>query len=125
MNTRIPTRCKTVFLTPFPVKGKILFTVGDVKQSIYRFRLAQPEIFLEKYESYRHASAALPGQARKILLTCNFRSRPEVLEATNFIFRNILSREMGEMEYGEAEKLNAGATYYAPRAGAERRSCIW
>lgn len=100
-------------------KGENLFTVGDVKQSIYRFRLAQPEIFLEKYESYRHASTALPGQARKILLTCNFRSRPEVLEATNFIFRNILSREMGEMEYGEAEKLNAGATYYAP--APERR----
>ncbi len=100
-------------------KGENLFTVGDVKQSIYRFRLAQPEIFLEKYESYRHASAALPGQARKILLTCNFRSRPEVLEATNFIFRNILSREMGEMEYGEAEKLNAGATYYAPAPDRE------
>ena len=57
-------------------KGKNLFTVGDVKQSIYRFRLAQPEIFLEKYQSYRHAADAAPGEARKILLKRNFRSRP-------------------------------------------------
>lgn len=100
-------------------KGENLFTVGDVKQSIYRFRLAQPEIFLEKYERYRLAGDALCGQARKILLTRNFRSRPEVLEATNFIFRNILSRQMGEMEYGPAEQLNAGATYYTPAPDRE------
>ena len=92
-------------------KGENLFTVGDVKQSIYRFRLAQPEIFLEKYQSYRHADAAAPGQARKILLTRNFRSRPEVLEATNFIFRHILSRQMGEMDYGPEEQLYPGARF--------------
>lgn len=92
-------------------RGENLFTVGDVKQSIYRFRLAQPEIFLEKYQSYRHADAAAPGQARKILLTRNFRSRPEVLEATNFIFRHILSRQMGEMDYGPEEQLYPGARF--------------
>ena len=92
-------------------KGENLFTVGDVKQSIYRFRLAQPEIFLEKYRLYRHAAAAASGQARKILLTRNFRSRPEVLEATNFVFRNILSRQMGEMDYGVEEQLYAGAAF--------------
>ena len=92
-------------------KGENLFTVGDVKQSIYRFRLAQPEIFLEKYRLYRHAEAAASGQARKILLTRNFRSRPEVLEATNFVFRNILSRQMGEMDYGAEEQLYAGAAF--------------
>ena len=91
--------------------GENLFTVGDVKQSIYRFRLAQPEIFLEKYRSYSHAESAAPGQARKILLTRNFRSRPEVLEATNFIFRNILSRGMGEMDYGPEEQLYPGARF--------------
>ena len=94
-------------------KGGNLFTVGDVKQSIYRFRLAQPEIFLEKYQSYCHADAAAPGQARKILLTRNFRSRPEVLEATNFIFRHILSRQMGEMDYGPEEQLYPGARFTA------------
>lgn len=92
--------------------GENLFTVGDVKQSIYRFRLAQPEIFLQKYESYRDADAAATGEARKILLTRNFRSRREVLEATNFVFRNILSKQMGEMEYGEREQLYTGADYY-------------
>ena len=92
-------------------KGENLFTVGDVKQSIYRFRLAQPEIFLEKYRLYRHAAAAASGQARKILLTRNFRSRPEVLEATNFVFRNILSQQMGEMDYGVEEQLYAGAAF--------------
>lgn len=92
-------------------KGENLFTVGDVKQSIYRFRLAQPEIFLEKYRLYRHAEAAASGQARKILLTRNFRSRPEVLEATNFVFRNILSQQMGEMDYGVEEQLYAGAAF--------------
>ena len=94
-------------------KGGNLFTVGDVKQSIYRFRLAQPEIFLEKYQSYCHADTAAPGQARKILLTRNFRSRPEVLEATNFIFRHILSRQMGEMDYGPEEQLYPGARFTA------------
>ena len=78
-------------------KGENLFTVGDVKQSIYRL--------------YRHAEAAASGQARKILLTRNFRSRPEVLEATNFVFRNILSRQMGEMDYGAEEQLYAGAAF--------------
>ncbi|MFR5994600.1 MAG: UvrD-helicase domain-containing protein [Oscillospiraceae bacterium] len=94
-------------------KGGNLFTVGDVKQSIYRFRLAQPEIFLEKYQSYCHADTAAPGQARKILLTRNFRSRPEVLEATNFIFRHILSQQMGEMDYGPEEQLYPGARFTA------------
>ncbi len=100
-------------------KGENLFTVGDVKQSIYRFRLAQPEIFLEKYLRYCHADSAAPGQARKILLKRNFRSRPEVLEATNFIFRNILSRQMGEMEYGPEEQLYPGADSYLPAPGRE------
>lgn len=75
--------------------GRNLFTVGDVKQSIYRFRLADPGIFLEKYLAYRNARQAEEGQPRRVLLSQNFRSRQEILQATNFVFRNIMSREMG------------------------------
>ena len=97
-------------------EGKNLFTVGDVKQSIYRFRLADPGIFLRKYETYRPAGEAEDGEPRKILLSRNFRSREEVLSAANFIFQNILSKRMGGMDYGEGEKLYYGAAeQYPPR----------
>ena len=92
-----------------------LFVVGDVKQSIYRFRLADPTIFLAKYLEYLPAAEANDGESRKVLLSCNFRSRETVLHSTNFIFRNIMSRRMGEMDYGDDEQLNFGATYYQPR----------
>jgi len=95
--------------------GQNLFCVGDVKQSIYRFRLADPTIFLERYDQYPFHEDAKEGEARKILLSKNFRSRQQILDATNFIFNNILSREMGEMEYGEDEALHFGAAYYPPR----------
>ena len=91
------------------------FMVGDMKQSIYRFRLADPAIFLEKYLTYLPVEAAGEGEARKVLLSKNFRSRQTVLDSTNFIFRNIMSRRMGEMDYGEDEQLNFGAAYYQPR----------
>lgn len=97
-----------------------LFAVGDVKQSIYRFRLADPTIFLEKYLSYRPAAEAEEGQPRKVLLSRNFRSRREVLDGTNFVFRAIMSREMGEMDYGDDEQLYFGAeAAYPPRPGME------
>ncbi len=92
-------------------EGKNLFTVGDVKQSIYRFRLADPGIFLDHYEKYPAAAEAEEGQSGKLVLSRNFRSRSEVLEATNFVFRGILSREMGELEYGDDEALHLGAAY--------------
>ena len=95
--------------------GRNLFTVGDVKQSIYRFRLADPTIFLEKYERFKSWEEAEAGEERKILLSRNFRSRQEVLDAANFIFANILSVEMGEMDYGEDEALHFGASYYPER----------
>ena len=94
---------------------KNLFTVGDVKQSIYRFRLADPTIFLEKYLRFRHASDVSEGEPRKILLSQNFRSRQSVLDASNFVFRAIMSKEMGEMDYGEEEQLNFGAAYLPER----------
>ena len=91
-----------------------LFTVGDVKQSIYRFRLADPTIFLEKYNAYVPAAEAAEGQPRKVLLSKNFRSRPSVLDGCNAIFRSIMSRRMGEMNYGPQERLYFGAEYYPP-----------
>ena len=96
-----------------------LFVVGDVKQSIYRFRLADPTIFLKKYVTYTPAEDADDGQPRKVLLSQNFRSRQAVLDATNFIFNNIMSRDMGEMEYGRDEQLYFGAAYYQPRTDAD------
>ena len=92
-----------------------LFTVGDVKQSIYRFRLADPTIFLRKYNAYVSAAEAEDGQPRKVLLSQNFRSRQSVLDGCNAVFRSIMSRRMGEIDYGPAEQLNFGATYYPPR----------
>ena len=86
-----------------------LFTVGDVKQSIYRFRLADPTIFLGKYQSFRDAGEAKEGEDRRILLSKNFRSRREVLDAANFVFSQIMSPEMGEMAYGAEERLYQGA----------------
>ncbi len=93
-------------------EGKNLFCVGDVKQSIYRFRLADPGIFLKKYKSYPDASAAKEGEPRRIILSRNYRSRREVLAATNFIFRNIFSEDFGELAYGEEEELRLGRTDY-------------
>ena len=95
---------------------KNLFVVGDVKQSIYRFRLADPTIFLKKYGAFTPYEQAKDGQERKILLSRNFRSRREILDAANFVFTNILSPEMGEMSYGPEEALHFGAEYYPPRS---------
>lgn len=95
--------------------GQNIFTVGDVKQSIYRFRLADPTIFLGKYNRFKSYEEALDGEERKILLSKNFRSRREILDAANFVFENILSVEMGEMAYGGDEALHFGAEYYPER----------
>ena len=95
--------------------GQNIFTVGDVKQSIYRFRLADPTIFLGKYQRFKSWEEAEDGEERKILLSKNFRSRKEILDAANFVFENILSPEMGEMEYGDDKALHFGAEYYPER----------
>ena len=94
--------------------GGNLFMVGDVKQSIYRFRLAEPEIFLEKYNRFPLTEEAAAGEGRKILLSDNFRSRPEVLDAVNFIFRAVITRAAGELDYTDAEVLRPGRTDLAP-----------
>ena len=96
-------------------QGKNLFTVGDVKQSIYRFRLADPTIFLRKYAAFKPHTQAGDGEDRRISLSQNFRSRREVLDAANFVFENILSSEMGGLDYDEEAALHFGAAYYPPR----------
>lgn len=89
------------------------FMVGDVKQSIYQFRLADPGIFLDKYNRFADAETALPGQDRKILLSSNFRSAGSVISAVNDVFTHCMSPEVGGLTYGEAEKLNEGIPHSA------------
>lgn len=86
------------------------FMVGDVKQSIYKFRLARPEIFMEKYNTY---DASVDAQERmRIDLSKNFRSRQEVTDATNFVCGQIMRESVGNVDYDEKAVLNLGATYY-------------
>ena len=125
-------------------RGNNIFMVGDIKQSIYRFRQARPELFLEKYRNYskieevensnnakgeekneniKHELEEMTqkGQMmqketskmrhRKIQLFKNFRSRAEVLEITNWVFEQIMSEKLGDVEYNEEEFLNLGADY--------------
>ena len=84
------------------------FMVGDVKQSIYQFRLADPGIFLEKYKTFVSAEEANPGQGRKVLLSSNFRSGGAVLAAVNDVFETCMSPAVGGLDYGEAEALREG-----------------
>lgn len=83
------------------------FMVGDVKQSIYKFRLARPELFLEKHEAYGQAG----NHAMRIDLHQNFRSRREVLDSVNAVFARIMGREMGGIAYDENAALHLGASY--------------
>ena len=79
-----------------------IFMVGDVKQCIYKFRQAKPEMFLEKYNTY---------EENKIQLFANFRSRKNILDLTNTIFENIMSKDFGSIEYNKNEFLNVGVPY--------------
>ncbi|MRH44176.1 helicase-exonuclease AddAB subunit AddA [Aquibacillus halophilus] len=85
-----------------------MFMVGDVKQSIYRFRHAEPSLFLEKYKRF----ADHDHPAKRIDLARNFRSRDQVLSATNYIFRQLLNEEVGEMEYEKDAELIYSNTIY-------------
>ncbi len=84
-----------------------IFMVGDVKQSIYRFRLARPELFMEKYDTYSIEESA----TQRIDLHKNFRSRKEVLECTNDIFYRIMDRDLGNVVYDAKAALYPGAVY--------------
>ena len=88
-------------------RGNNIFMVGDVKQSIYKFRQARPELFLDKYRNYGEQS----DLGKKIQLFENFRSRKNILDITNLVFEDIMSKELGDIEYDEKEFLNQGAKY--------------
>ncbi|CAK6471404.1 ATP-dependent helicase/nuclease subunit A [Peribacillus frigoritolerans] len=85
-----------------------LFMVGDVKQSIYRFRLAEPNLFLGKYTRFTHDGV---DSGLKIDLNRNFRSRKEVLDGTNFLFQQLMGITVGEIDYDEDAQLKKGAPY--------------
>ena len=87
-------------------RGNNIFMVGDVKQSIYKFRQAKPELFLQKYNTYDN---------NKIQLFANFRSRKNILDLSNVIFENIMSEEFGSIDYNENEFLNVGQEYIATK----------
>lgn len=84
-----------------------IFMVGDVKQSIYRFRLSRPELFMEKYDSYTETDS----ENQKVDLHRNFRSRKEVLDSTNFLFRQIMTKAFGGIAYDDKAALYSGADY--------------
>lgn len=84
-----------------------VFLVGDVKQSIYKFRMARPELFMNKYENYCKGEGGIA-----IDLSDNFRSRREVTDSVNEVFFEIMHKEFGGIEYDDSAKLNYGANYY-------------
>lgn len=101
-------------------KGKYnVFMVGDVKQSIYRFRLSRPELFMEKYDTYSLDTS----ETQRIDLHKNFRSRAEVLDSTNFIFEQIMKKDLGGITYDEKVALYVGASY-EPKPGNETEILI-
>lgn len=84
---------------------KNCFMVGDVKQSIYQFRQADPSIFLKKYDTYADAHSAKPGEGRRVLLSHNFRSGDDILAAANAVFETCMRPELGGVYYDESVKL--------------------
>ena len=88
-----------------------MFMVGDVKQSIYRFRQADPKLFIRKYDNYKED---LQSDNCKIILDKNFRSRKEIIESVNYIFDFIMHREVGGIDYKNGNQLTLGADYEEP-----------
>ena len=91
--------------------GNNLFMVGDVKQSIYKFRQARPELFISKYETYKLKEQKEEEDDLKIKLFKNFRSRGNVLDITNLVFESIMGKDLGDIDYNKEEYLNLGADY--------------
>lgn len=97
--------------------GHNIFMVGDVKQSIYRFREARPDLFLNKYEMYKPANGTEKElkDDTKILLYKNFRSRENVVDFVNTVFQSIMSKALGEIDYTKNEYLNFAASFDEPK----------
>ena len=98
-----------LILTSVSKNKSNIFMVGDMKQSIYKFRNTAPELFLNKVKSFTDDGTE---NGKKIYLSENFRSRKNILDFTNLVFEQTMSQETGEILYAEKEKLNNGATYY-------------
>ena len=96
-----------------------MFMVGDVKQSIYRFRNAKPKLFLDKFDTYEENFNA---DNCKIVLDQNFRSRKEVIDSVNFLFEHIMSKELGGIEYRDGNGLTLGAEYEDVPKGQDNRT---
>ena len=101
-------RVQDEIFTAVSDEGRRLFLVGDVKQSIYRFRLADPAIFNEKYHRYAEPDSG----AARVLLRENFRSRREILDAANAVFSLCMSETLGDVDYNDEAALVHGASYY-------------
>lgn len=95
-------------VSKIPLGGSNMFMVGDVKQGIYRFRLARPELFMEKHDLYIKEEVA---DSERIDLHKNFRSRGNVIKTVNFMFSQLMRKEFGNIEYDETEALFLGADY--------------
>ncbi len=91
---------------------KNIFSVGDAKQSIYRFRHARPEIFIKNKEKLNIYEKEKNNYPAKIILDKNFRSRTEILEAVNFVFSRLMSKESSGIDYNDEESLKFAADYY-------------
>lgn len=103
-----------------------VFMVGDVKQSIYAFRMACPDLFVEKYDAYEKDDEE-NKENRRIVLGENFRSRNEILDFTNLIFSQIMTKEVGAIAYDENNRLNFAAAAYAKHPlpnGAQTEVCF-
>ncbi|MCQ2454703.1 MAG: helicase-exonuclease AddAB subunit AddA [Clostridia bacterium] len=92
-------------------KSRKLFVVGDIKQSIYRFRGSNLNNFLSKKKTYVPVENTSDEDKKKIILADNFRSRKGICDFVNFVFSKIMTEKTGEIEYGKEEKLNASSTY--------------
>lgn len=98
-----------LILTALSNEGDKLFMVGDVKQSIYRFRLADPTIFISKFLNFADVDYAIDDEPKRVLLRENFRSNYNVLAAANSVFSNIMSSSLGELDYNEDTMLVSGS----------------
>lgn len=104
--------------------GENMFLVGDIKQSIYRFRLASPELFTEKLEAFPHYDPENPAKKSKIILSRNFRSREGITDTVNFLFSRLMSKTCGEIVYNEDEALTFGAEAYPPVSAPDTEVCL-
>lgn len=104
--------------------GANVFLVGDVKQSIYRFRLANPKNFISTLKSSVDYSSDGNSKNKRIFLNKNFRSSPEVIDFANYVFGNIMSEKCGDVEYSDDEKLYFGAESYNDGQGEKRLTHI-